>query len=101
MREETGKGKVSDNVQMVPVVTGLSAISEAANESVESPLSGVASKGTESEIVEIFSWGNVEAEQTGVITEDHSDDLPEALKRGFLSALTSTRKPLKKEQTIP
>ena len=36
-----------------------------------------------------------------MITEDCSDDLPEALKRGFLSALASTRKLLQKGWTIP
>ena len=83
MREEKGKGKMGDKVQMVPAITGLSIVSEVANESVESPLSGVASMGTESEMVETFPGGNVEAEPTGVITEDCSNDLPEALKRGF------------------
>jgi hypothetical protein len=92
---------VSDNVQTIPAITGLSAVSEAANEFVESPLSSVASMGTESKMVEIFPGENVEAEPTGVITEDRFGDLPEALKRDFLSALTSTRKLLKNGWTVP
>ena len=45
----------------------------------------------------ISIWrGNIEVEQTGAITEDRTDYLPEALR-----ALTSIRKLLKKERTIP
>jgi hypothetical protein len=40
MREEKGKDKVGDDVQTIPVVAGLSAVFEAANESTESPFIG-------------------------------------------------------------
>jgi hypothetical protein len=87
---------VGDNLQMVPVITSLLAVLEVVNEFVESPLSDVAARRTEPKVLEISLGGNVEAEQTGVVTEDHTNDLPKALKRGILSALTSTRKLLKK-----
>jgi hypothetical protein len=86
---------------MVPVITSLLAVLEVVNEFVESPLSDIAARRTEPKVLEISSGGNVEAEQTGVVTEDHTNDLPKALKRGILNALTSTRKILKKERTIP
>jgi hypothetical protein len=99
-REEKGKSKVGDSLQMALVVTSLSVVSEVANESIESPLSGIVSRGTELEVVEASLRENVEVEHTGEVPGDHFDDLPEALKRGFLSALTSTRKLLKKGWTV-
>jgi hypothetical protein len=87
---------VGDSLQTTLVVTSLPTVPEAANESIESPLSGIASRGTEPEVVESSLRENVEVERTGEVTGDHSDDLPEALKRGFLSALTSIIKLLKK-----
>ena len=44
----------------------------------------------ELEFVEISSRKNAEVEQTGVVTEDHTNDMLVALKRGILSVLTST-----------
>jgi hypothetical protein len=87
---------MGENVPTILVVTCFPAVSETANEFVESPLLGVASSGTESEIVEISPGENVGAEPTGVVIESHSDELPKALKRGLLSALADTRKLLQK-----
>jgi hypothetical protein len=92
---------VSNSLQTVPVIANLSAVPEAANESIESPLLGVVSKRTESEVVMVFLGENVEAEQTREIIEDRTDDLPEALKRGILSSLNNTRKLLRKERIVP
>ena len=46
---------------------------------------------TEPEVVEISPRENTEVEQTEAVTKDYTDVLPAALKKGFLSALTSTR----------
>ena len=43
----------------------------------------------------------VEAEPTEVTTKSHFDDISEALKRGFLSSLISTKKLLQKRRSIP
>ena len=56
---------------------------------------------TKPEVVEISSRENTEVEQTRVVTKDHTDVLPVALKKGFLSDLTSTRNFLEKKRIVP
>jgi hypothetical protein len=70
---------VGDNSQTFPIITNLPVVPEATNESIESPLFVIASRRTESEVVEVSLRGNIEVEQTGRIIEDRTNDLPEAL----------------------
>jgi hypothetical protein len=70
---------VGDNSQMVPIITNLPVVPEATNESIKSPLFGIASRRNESKVVEVSLRGNIEVEQTGGIIEDRTNDLPEAL----------------------
>ena len=52
-RKEKGKDKVGDEVPPILVATSLSAISEATEESAESPLSSIVASRTEFETAEI------------------------------------------------
>ena len=85
----------------VPVATKLPVVLEMMDETAENPSLEVATVRVELEVVTISPRENIEVEQVGVATEDPTDDLPAALKKGILNALISTRKLLKKEQIIP
>jgi hypothetical protein len=100
-REEKGKDKVGDDVQTIPAVAGLPAISKAVKESIKSPLSGVVASITEFEMMGTLPRERIEAEPTRATTESHSNDMPEALRVGFLSSLFSTNKLLQKRRSIP
>jgi hypothetical protein len=88
-------------VPPILIVAGLFAISEATEESVESPLSGVVASGTESEMMGTSLGEGTEAEPIGVTTESHSYDMPEALKVDFLSSLIKMKKLIQKKRPTP
>ena len=90
-----------DEVPPILVTTGLSAISEVTEESVDSLLSGVAASRTEFEIAKICLEEGIEAGLTGVTIESHSYEMPEALKINFLNSLIKTKKHVQKKRPIP
>jgi hypothetical protein len=99
-REEKGKDKVGDDASPTSAVAGFSTIPEAAEEYVESPLSGVMASRTESEMVGTLLGKIVEAEPTGVTTESYSYDMLEALKVDFLNSLINMKKLIQKRWPI-
>jgi hypothetical protein len=92
---------VGDNVPPTLAVAGLSDISKAMAEYVESLLSSVVASRTESEMAEFLLGGGnkveAKAEPFGMTTESYSYDMPEALKVDFLSAMIKTKRLIQKK----
>jgi hypothetical protein len=80
-REEKGKGKVGDDMSLIPVI----------ERSEVNHLSGLIADRAEDEAMGSFPEEGTEGEQPGMTAKTHFDEMPEALRVEFLTSMFKTK----------